>query len=137
MVKYLLDTIVISETRRKAPNAGLQAWLRRADPQALHVSVLSFGEIAKGIELIGLKYPAAGLALRKWFDEMRRLYTDRLIPINVDVAEEWGRISALRSLPVIDGLLAATAIVHKMTLVTRNLRDMERTGVMVVNPWEE
>ncbi len=137
MVNYLLDTNVISETRRKSPNIGLQTWLQQANPQALYVSVLSFGEIAKGIELIGHKDPDASLALKEWFGEIHRLYADRLVHIDVDVAQEWGRISAIRSLPVIDGLLAATAVVHGMTLVTRNLRDMEGTGALVFNPWQD
>jgi predicted nucleic acid-binding protein len=137
MVRFLLDTNVISETRRKAPNPELLAWLAGVDPAALYVSVLSFGEIAKGIALISRKNLEAGLALREWFGEARRLYAERLVPIDADIAEEWGRLSSIRSLPVVDGLLAATASIHKMTLVTRNLRDMEGTGVLLFNPWEK
>jgi len=134
-VRFLLDTNVISETRRKAPDANVLSWFRRTDPAALYFSVLTLGEIAKGTEAIARRDPAAGHALRDWLDGLRRQYADRLIAIDADIAETWGRLSAVRPLPVIDSLLAATALAHGMTLVTRNLRDMAGTGVAMIDPW--
>ena len=134
-MSYLLDTNVVSELRRRQPDGAVLAWLRRADPAALHLSVLTLGEIVKGAESLARRDPAAGRALHHWLDGLRHHYADRLLGIDGAVAETWGRLSALRPLPVIDGLLAATALVHGLTLVTRNLRDVAGTGAAVVDPW--
>lgn len=134
-MKYLLDTNVVSELRRKAPEANVVAWFRRIDPAALYLSVLTLGEIAKGAESLSRRDAAAARSLRAWLDGLRAHYADRLILVDAEIAEEWGRLSAARPLPVIDGLLAATARVRGMTLVTRNARDVKGTGVAVVDPW--
>lgn len=133
---FLLDTNVISETRRRVPDANVLAWFLRTDPAAIQISVLTLGEVAKGAEAIGRRDPAAGRALWDWLGGLRLHYADRLVGIDADIAEEWGRLSAIRPLPVIDSLLAATASVRGLTLVTRNLRDVAGTGIAVVNPWE-
>jgi len=135
-VSFLLDTNVISEARRKTPDANVVAWLGRADPAALHISVLTLGEIAKGAEVLVRRDADAGRSLLGWLEGLRSHYAERLIGIDADVATEWGRLAALRPLPVIDGLLAATARVHGLTLVTRNVRDVAELGVAVINPWE-
>jgi predicted nucleic acid-binding protein len=135
-VKFLLDTNIVSETRRRSPDPNVLTWLRRADPADLYISVLTIGEVVKGCEAVGRRDPAAGQALRHWLDGLRHLYAERLIGIDMAVAEEWGRLMALRPLPVIDGLLAATVSVHDMTLVTRNVKDVEGTGIALVNPWD-
>lgn len=135
-MSYLLDTNVVSELRRKAPDASVLAWFGRTDPNDLHLSVLTLGEVAKGAASLSRRDPKAGKSLRDWLDGLRARYSDRLIGINALVAEEWGRLSAGRPLPVIDGLLAATALVHGMVLVTRNGTDVADTGVGVVNPWD-
>lgn len=135
-MKYLLDTNVISEPRRKAPDPNVLAWFRKVDPGSLYISVLTLGEIAKGAESLSRRDPANGNSLLAWLGGLRHLYADRLIGIDGGIAERWGRLSAVRSLPVIDGLLAATALALDMTLVTRNTRDIAGTGVAVINPWE-
>jgi len=134
-VTFLLDTNVVSETRRRAPNANVVAWLRQTDPSALYLSVLTLGEIAKGADLLGRRDPVAGAALMEWLDKLRQSFADRLLPINAEVAETWGRLAAVRPLPVIDGLLAATALTRRMTFVTRNGADVAGTGVRIVDPW--
>jgi len=134
---FLLDTNVLSETRRARPDAGVVDWLRHADDAALHISVLTIGEIAKGITLLAKRDPVAAASLHLWLNGIRLHYAARIISIDAEIAETWGQMNAERSLPVVDGLLAATARVHGMTLVTRNVRDVEGTGVMVVNPWTD
>ena len=135
-MRYLLDTNVVSELRRKAPDANVVAWFRRNDPATLHISVLTLGEIVKGVESLSRRDPVAGRSLNEWLDGLRRHYADRLIGIDAAVAEAWGRLSAVRPLPVIDALLAATASAHGMTLITRNRRDIAGTGVVAISPWE-
>jgi predicted nucleic acid-binding protein len=135
-MSYLLDTNVVSEARRKNPDAHVVAWLRGNDPSTLYLSVLTVGEILRGIETLARRDPAAARPLRTWFDALRANYAERLVGIDARVAEVWGRLSAARPLPVIDGLLAATALTHGMTLVTRNIRDVADIGVDTFNPWE-
>ncbi|MBW7849559.1 MAG: type II toxin-antitoxin system VapC family toxin [Rhodospirillales bacterium] len=135
-MSYLLDTNVVSELRRRVPEPKVLAWFGRADPERLYLSVLTLGEIAKGAASLSRRDPAAGGSLRGWLDGLRAHYADRLIGIDALVAEEWGRLSAARTLPVIDGLLAATALVHGLALVTRNGSDVVDTGVAVINPWQ-
>lgn len=134
-MKYLLDTSVVSETRRKSPDPNVMAWFRRTEPSALHLSVLTLGEIAKGIASLVRRDPAAGRALGSWFDGLRLHYADRLLNVDGDIAEAWGQLSAVRPLPVIDGLIAATALTHGMTLVTRDRRAAADTGVAIIDPW--
>ncbi|MBF0561971.1 MAG: type II toxin-antitoxin system VapC family toxin [Alphaproteobacteria bacterium] len=134
---YLLDTNVVSEVRRKLPDANVLAWFRRTDPAAIRLSVLTLGEIVKGAESLARRDPAAGQSLRNWLDGLRLHYADRLLGVDGAVAETWGRLSAQRPLPVIDGLLVATALVHNLILVTRNVCDVSGMGVTVVNPWNE
>ena len=135
-MKFLLDTNVVSEPRRRSPNANVLVWLRHTDPVALFISVLTLGEIARGAEGMSRRDPPAGQSLAVWLDGLRRHYADRLIAIDAAVAETWGHLSTIRSLPVIDGLLVATAVTYGMTLVTRNVRDVTGTGVAVLNPWD-
>jgi predicted nucleic acid-binding protein len=134
-VSYLLDTNVISETRRRRPDSHVLRWLRGVDPSTLYISVLTLGEIAKGIALRSTRDRSQGAALQQWLLATRTIYADRIVPIDAETAETWGHIAARRSLPVIDGLLAATALVRGMTLVTRNVGDIADTGVTVLDPW--
>lgn len=135
-MKYLLDTNVVSELRRKTPSPTVLAWFRRADPDDLHISVLTLGEIAKAAEGLSRRDPPAGRVLLKWLEGLRKHYVDRLVGIDAEVAEEWGRLTARRPLPVIDALLAATALAHGMTFVTRNIRDVADVGIAAINPWD-
>ena len=134
---YLLDTNVVSEIRRKQPDANVLAWLAGVDPAAIHLSVLTLSEIIKGTETLARRDAAAAQSLRDWLDGLRHHYADRLLGVDGGVAEAWGRLSALRPLPVIAGLLVATALVHNMALVTRNVRDGAGTGAIIITPWAE
>ena len=134
-MNFLLDTNVISETRRKRPDANVLAWLTRADPPTLHISVLTLGEIAKGALKIARRDTIQGTALLEWFDRIRIHYADQMVDIDAEIAEAWGRLAAERPFPVIDGLLAATALVRGMTFVTRDLGGVAATGVPIINPW--
>ena len=132
---FLLDTNVISEVRRKRPDARVLSWLRRADPASLCISVLTLGEIAKGAAQCAVRDRARAAIYYRWLDQVRSNYADKTIGIDADIAEAWGRLAARRVFPVLDGLLAATALVRGMTLVTRNERDMADAGIPVLNPW--
>ncbi len=134
-MRYLIDTNVISETRRKAPNPDVVAWIERAAPDSLLISALSLGEIAKGAESLLRRDPVAANSLYAWLETIQANFADRVLGIDGDVTMAWGRLCAHRPLPVIDGLLAATALVRGLTLVTRNAADFTGTGVILLNPW--
>jgi hypothetical protein len=136
-LNYLIDTNIISEVR-KGPrcNANVARWYQRVEDGSLFLSVLVIGEIRKGIEQARSRDPAQARALEKWLTEVRKAFGARILPIDTAVAEEWGLMAASRPLPVIDGLLAATAQVHGMTLVTRDTRPLAHLGVKVLNPFE-
>ena len=133
---YLLDTNVISEIR-KGPKCDrhVQKWLGSIDHHATYLSVLVLGELRRGVELLRAKDRAAGRALEAWLLEVETNYEDRVFPIDEPIAQEWGRLTSKRPLPTVDALLAATAIVHGLTLVTRDDRDVRGLGVTVVNPF--
>lgn len=133
MTGYLIDTNVLSEARRRSPQ--VTAWLREGDPASLFLSVITLGEITKGIALRDRSDPVAVAALSRWLDGMRRLNMERIRAIDDAVAIAWGHLMARRSFPVPDGLIAATARGHNLTLVIRNIADFADTGVDVVNPW--
>jgi toxin FitB len=135
-VSFLLDTNVISETRRKTPSPQVVSWFRGVEPNTLNISVLTLGEIAKGIAKHTKRDAAKAAALIRWLESIRLNYADRILGIDAEIAEAWGRLAAERSLAVIDGLIAATALVHNLTLVTRNIGDVAGTGVLVLNPWD-
>lgn len=138
-MRYLLDTNVISEATRPRPDPGVAAWLQSKPATALAISVLTLGEIRKGVELMADGVRRRTLEL--WVStELPQQFRNRLLPVDEDAAAEWGRLAAEsrktgRDLPAIDGLLLATAAVHGLTLVTRNLRDCDGRGVDVLNPW--
>ena len=136
-MNYLVDTNIVSEIR-KGPRAdrNVAAWYAAAPDESLYLSVLVLGEIRRGIERIRPRDAAQAAALEKWLAAIRRGYGERVLPIDIPVAEEWGRMAAARPLSVIDGLLAATAKVHGLTLVTRNVTDMRGLGAMLLNPFE-
>lgn len=131
---YLLDTNVISEARRGSVPAI--TWLRSVDPLSVHLSTLTLGEIMRGIALKQKTDPKAARHLAEWLRKLRHDHADRILPITDPISVEWGRIAAIRPRGDIDGLIAATAIVHDLILVTRNGRDFEDTGASVIDPWE-
>jgi predicted nucleic acid-binding protein len=132
-LNYLLDTCVVSEARRNAPAAV--AWLSAVNPDALFLSVVTLGEIAKGMAIRQRTDPVAAASLDGWLSGLRGGYADRILAIDDVVAMAWGHLMARRTLPVPDGLIAATARVHNLALVTRNVTDFSDTGVDIVNPW--
>lgn len=135
MTGYLLDTNVISDLRRPGPrHALLRAWFARQSPERLYLSVVTVGEIRQGIEQVRRRDPLQAGHLSRWLDDLGRVYADRILAVDVPVAEEWGRLRALRSLPVLDALIAATARVRGLTLVTRNEKDFAGLGVTTLNP---
>ena len=136
---YLLDTCVISETRNRKPNRKVIDWLSRQEPGALFVSAVTIGEIKNGICQLGETRKARDLS--RWLDDLEREYASRILSVNVTVAECWGEMLAScarigRTRPAIDALIAATAKVDNLVLVTRNVDDMKYTGVKVFNPFE-
>jgi predicted nucleic acid-binding protein len=132
---YLLDTNVISETRKTRADKSVIAFLGAADTVALFLSVLTLGELRKGVEAKRRTDLAAADRLGAWVDDIETIFADRVLPVDAATARRWGELSVARNLPVIDTLIAATAIGHDLTLVTRNTRDVELTGVRFVDPW--
>jgi hypothetical protein len=133
---YLLDTNVLSETRKTRADSGVIAFLSAADASGLFVSVLTMGELRKGVAAKRRVDPAAADRLDAWVDGIETHFADRMLPIDGAAARLWGELSAGRSMPVIDTLIAATAISRGLTLVSRNTRDLESTGVPLVDPWQ-
>jgi predicted nucleic acid-binding protein len=135
-MSYLLDTNVVSETIRRNPNKAVISWLDQIPGEALFISVLTLGEIRKGIEALPDKKRRE--KLRLWIDhELPRWFDERVLPVDLAVADRWGRLLAEigRSVPTIDSLLAATALHHDLRLVTHNVRDFDFPGLEVINPW--
>lgn len=133
---HLLDTNVVSDLRRgPRTNRGVAAWFEARQADELCLSVVTLGEIRQGIERLRPRDAAQAEALDAWLLGLSQFYEERLLYVDGEVAEEWGRLHARRTLPVIDGLLAATARVHSLTLVTRNVRDFAGLQVRVVNPF--
>jgi predicted nucleic acid-binding protein len=134
---YLLDTNVASEARKgRRTNSNVQAWLDSIDDDVLFLSVLALGEIRKGIEQARSRDSAKARALERWLAGLERTYADRVLPITTAIADQWGRLSALRPIDSVDGLLAASALVHGLTFVTCNAAHVAHTGVKVLNPFE-
>ena len=133
---FLIDTNVLSEVRKQTrchPNVA--AWYASVAEADLYLSVLVLGEIRRGIELLRPRDPQQASALQHWLATVNATFRDRILPIDRAVAAEWGRLSAIRTVPVPDALLAATASTHGMTLATRNEADMAGLGVPVLNPF--
>lgn len=131
---YLVDTDVVSEARRGAAEAV--GWLRSVDPLAVRLSVITLGEIMRGVALKQKSDPQTASRLAQWLQTLRRDHADRILPVTDAIAVEWGRIAALRPRGDADGLIAATAIVHDLIVVTRNVGDFDDTRASVLNPWD-
>lgn len=135
-MSYLIDTNVLSELRRKSPDTNVITWLAQRQSTTLYLSVLTLGEIRKGIETIN--EDVRRQALLDWLEtDLPKFFTGRVLPIDEAIADRWGRLvaAAARPLPAIDSLLAATALEHDLVLVTRNVKDFADLPVQIFNPW--
>lgn len=132
---FLVDTDVVSEVRKRAGDPGVRRWFDAVDAGDLFLSVLTVGEVRQGVERLRRRDAPQAQVFEVWLDRLRRDFAQRVLPVSAAVAEEWGRMSAADPPPAVDGLLAATARVHGLTLVTRNVTDVRRTGVSVLDPF--
>jgi predicted nucleic acid-binding protein len=132
----LLDTMVVSETAKLRPDPRVRAWLDVTDPALFHVSVITLGEIAAGIEKKRLSDPLFSARLDRWADNLREDFRDRTFFITTEIALRWGRLFVLLKRRDMDLLIAATALEHGLTVVTRNTRHFEPTGAKLLNPYE-
>ena len=133
---FLLDTNVVSELRRSRPDAHVRAWFAAVASVDLHLSVLVTGEIRRGVELLRPREPERAASLDEWLEGLVDAFGDRLLPVTASVADTWGRLSALRPLPVADGLMLASAKVYGLTLVSREAASLTDLGVPTLSPWE-
>jgi toxin FitB len=133
---YLIDTNVLSEIRKRArADPSVLKWWATVSPADLYVSVLTLGEIRYGVESKRARDPAQGRVLEKWLEVTRKRFSDRLLPVTEGIADRWGNLGIGDPIPDVDGLLAATALEHGLTVVTRNTKDFIRAGTPVLNPW--
>ncbi len=139
-MKYILDTCIISELAKPVPNKKVISWVTQNDEERFYLSSLTFGELHKGI----FKLPPSKRKenLHQWVEyDLRERFKSRILDIDLKVAKVWGEIQGQseaqgRSMPAIDGLIAATGVAHDLIVVTRNMADMEQSGVSLLNPWE-
>jgi len=135
-MSYLIDTNIISEVRKGARcDTNVSAWYASIADEELFLSTLVLGEIRTGVELARRRDAGKAEALQRWLREVETAFDGRTLGIDNAVSDQWGRMSAIRPVPVIDGLLAATALVNGLTLVTRNDRDVADLGAAVLNPF--
>ncbi|MFC4533468.1 type II toxin-antitoxin system VapC family toxin [Sphaerisporangium dianthi] len=133
---FLLDTNVACEVTKRRPSTHVRDWLDMAPGPTLYISVMVLDEIRQGIERLRDRDPSQATVYETWLARLRHEFVDRIVPVTPAVAEEWGTMNAPAPLPLVDGLLAATARANGWTMVTRNTKDFERTGVRVLNPFE-
>ena len=135
---YLLDTVVLSELRKSPArrNPNVVSWLASVSPDELSISAISIGEIERGIERERSVDPTFAAALAEWLDVVLRNYAERILPLGVDVARRWARLSAEIGNDGIDLAIAATALEHGLTIVTRNVSDFAATGAVLLDPFE-
>jgi predicted nucleic acid-binding protein len=135
---YLLDTCLLSELIRKEPNQGVLDWIKDKEESSLFLSVLTIGELRKGI--VKLKPSTKKKELTLWFAELESRFKDRIIPIDIQISLKWGEIQANlevngNSMPTIDSLIASTALCKNLIVVTRNGKYMKQSHVEILNPW--
>ena len=136
MTGYLLDTNVVSELRkRNKANGGVQKWFAEHADDELWLSVLVVAELERGVALLGRRDPSSANLLAQWLTGLTADFSDRILPVGLSVAQRWATIGIPDPLPVIDGLLAATAIEYDLTLITRNVKDIEPSGAATKNPF--
>lgn len=138
-MNYLLDTCVISELIKDNPEKKVVKWINKTNEESLFLSVISIGELQKGVSKLGTSKRKE--KLNSWIEnELLERFSRRIIGINVKIARKWGEVFALgekngKKIPVIDALLGASALFYNLTVATRNIRDIEKTGVSIFNPW--
>jgi predicted nucleic acid-binding protein len=135
-VSFLLDTNVISEARKRGGNSNVRVWLASTNELDLYLSVLVVGEIRQGIERFRRRDPTQAGIFERWLATLQDDYADRILPITLEVTEQWGRMNVPDALPVIEGLMAATAVVHGLILVTRNTAGLVHSNVRLLNPFD-
>lgn len=134
-MSWLVDTNILAELRKgERGDPGVRAWYSAAEAHELYTSVLVLGEIRRGVENLRRRDAAAALAIEQWLARVTEGFDERVHAVDADVADLWGRLNAPNPLPAVDGLLAATALLHGHVLVTRNTRDVESTGVRLLDP---
>lgn len=135
-MSFLLDTNVVSEVRKPRAHAAVRRWFDGVAADDLYLSVLVLGEIRRGVERLRGRDADQAAVFERWLTGLKRDFGDRVLPVSAAVAEAWGRLDAPAPLPLIDGLVAATALSHGLTLVTRDTAVPERLGLAVLDPWQ-
>ena len=135
-LQYLLDTNVLSETRKRLADERVLSFLSGVESSALYISVLTLGELRQGVANKSRSDPDAAKKIGSWVEGLELSFADRILGIDLATAKLWGELSAQRPRPVIDTLLAATAMSHQLTLVTRNVGDVQDIPVKVLDPWK-
>lgn len=135
-MNYLLDTNVVSEGRKSRPDPNVTMWMHSAPRNNLYVSALVIGELRRGVELLYRRDRQRANALDFWLQGILNEYVDRILPVTAEIAEEWGRMGVPDPIPAVDGMIAATAKIHRMTLVTRDTGRLAQYGVTLFNPFE-
>ena len=136
MTRYLLDTNVVSELRRTRPHPEVARWFDGIGPAQVVLSVLTVGEIHRGILQLARRDPTQAAGLADWLGQLERGYADRILPVTAAIGRRWAELNVVRTLPVVDSLIAATAVEHDAVLVTRNTRDLAGVDVPMINPYE-
>lgn len=136
-MRYLLDTNVLSEVRRPRGDERVKRWVASTPGDEMYLSALVIGEVRRGIERLARRDPDQAGMYEAWLATVLHDYADRIIPVDAEIADEWGRMSVPDPVPIVDGLMAATAKVRGMTFVTRNTVDVERTGVSLLDPFSD
>ena len=135
-MNYLLDTNVVSETRKPRPDPNVVTWLTSVSRSDMFISAMVIGELRRGVEMLYRRDRQRATALDQWLQGLVNEYADRILPVTVDIAQEWGRMNVPDLLPAVDAILAATAKVHGMTLVTRDTGRLALHGATLLNPFE-
>lgn len=136
-MSWLLDTNIISEMRKKKPDSDVEFWLACQPDEKIFISVVTIGQIRFGVENLRLKDVKQAASLERWLIQMQARFRGRIKPVTEEIADIWGSLSPSQPLPLDDGLIAATALYHGLTVVTRNVRDFERSGVDIYNPFND